>query len=152
MVAVRCRCNANWCYLCGALWKTCTCPQYRGERRETLLAHEEEEDLFDPALELYRGTARMRPEVRRGMVLGPIPPAPIGPPPRAPRLHVFRPHLARITARMAALFARRICSHNDWRRNYRLHECHSCGTRTRGVRQCRWCGLQACEWCRRMRG
>lgn len=119
---ITCRCKAEWCYVCGANWKTCQCPTWSEAR---LLGRAEQ--IAD----------RIIPPVAQD-------PQPLPPPP-APR-----PQQAAVVRQY--VIDHHDCGHDDWDKVYGYAQCDECGRDCNIYRyRCDHCSMDACYRCMRYR-
>ncbi|KAF8860128.1 hypothetical protein BDZ45DRAFT_588835 [Acephala macrosclerotiorum] len=113
---ITCRCKAEWCYVCGANWKTCQCPTWSEAR---LLGRAEQ--IAD----------RIIPPVAQD-------PQPLPPPP-APR-----PQQAAVVRQY--VIDHHDCGHDDWDKVYGYAQCDECGRDCNIYRyRCDHCSMDACK-------
>ncbi|KAI0452865.1 hypothetical protein F5B21DRAFT_481393 [Xylaria acuta] len=121
---ITCKCRAEFCYLCGAQWKTCGC------------VHWEEHRLYERAEEIYdRNHNPGNENVETGVAnLRPVPPA------------ARQRDIRRI---MEHLRQNHECDHERWRSHQGEHECEECNqTMPEFIYECRQCSIMACRRCR----
>ncbi|KAI2625479.1 hypothetical protein GGS21DRAFT_530999 [Xylaria nigripes] len=118
---ITCKCRAEFCYLCGATWKTCTCAQW------------EEARLYNRAEEVYNRDH----DPDDVLIVGAV-----------GRQHdaVRQQYIERI---MDNLRDNHECTHDRWRSRMGRHECEECGDVLRHfIYECSQCSLLACRRCR----
>ena len=136
-----CRCNAQFCYVCGKKWKTCACPQWDEQRllnrAETVINRQGDADQ-------RRLAATEEAE--------PIPPEGLHAPPPAYATVLPDTEQYRMQAMADYLRGNHECDHEHWSLSKMLHRCEECYSRLPQLTfECDQCGLRACFKCRRNR-
>lgn len=142
---LRCRCNAQFCYVCGEPWKTCECPQWNEDRlmaRATRLADRER----DPRRRLHQPPGGLIDPEEEDLQVPPLPAAAQG------LFVVPRPEPGRIAQIAQRLRDNHECLHRTWSKINGPHNCEECHFRLpQYIFECRQCQLQACWRCRKNR-
>ncbi|GAB1727524.1 hypothetical protein NU195Hw_g537t1 [Hortaea werneckii] len=156
---ISCRCGFQFCYVCGARWKTCDCPQahearlYARARQIVARDPNPNRRLYEPAR-----VAHAQPTTRRTSTTSspgddaagegvhtaatvPARPAP-----------TTSPHHLDVEEVFAHLQTHHDCDHDRWRWVQGRHQCEEClCTLPQYIFECRQCHLRACNRCRRNR-
>ncbi|RYP70109.1 hypothetical protein DL769_005086 [Monosporascus sp. CRB-8-3] len=162
-----CRCGFQFCYICGARWKTCQCEHWDEhrllERAEQIDARDRDRDRNDedaaaaapqevvrpaeaaaaPGGEIVRPTWRQR----EALLQGEREAARLREEREAARLQEERE--ARLEALMRDLIANHECEHELWRGRRGPRACEECGDEMPlFIYECRQCHIMACRRCR----
>lgn len=126
-IGTRCKCRTQFCYLCAARWKTCTCVQW------------DETRLLERAQE-FRNRFRNPDNDNAQQQANAVGPACPRPPATAQN---------RIGQIIENLRERHACTHRRWNAVYGSHECDECHDEMPDyIYQCRQCRIRACRKCR----
>ncbi|KAI0975005.1 hypothetical protein F4678DRAFT_359210 [Xylaria arbuscula] len=127
---ITCKCRAEFCYLCAATWKNCTC------------THWDEQLLYNRAQEIVnrnRNPGGQREHARPARTARPANPQPAAE--RYPTAEVRRV--------MEHLVQNHECDHERWRGRKGPRYCEECRWRMPYfIYECRDCSLMACRRCR----
>lgn len=120
IVNYRCRCGAEFCYVCGLKWKACGCEQWHEDR---LIARATEIVSRRPEYQLLE-----RPYQTIG---------------QASTIE------AQIAVAAEGLRENHACEHNRWRKIKGSHQCEGChSTLENFILACHQCELRFCKRCR----
>ncbi|ORY58144.1 uncharacterized protein BCR38DRAFT_353683 [Pseudomassariella vexata] len=146
-----CRCGAQFCYVCGAEWKTCQCQQWDENRLYTRAVAIDErdnpyagEEAPDPVVEAARQNPNAGEEAPDPVAeaAGQNPPNEVVP---VAGMALWE-RLARV---MESLVQNHECTHEGWRRRGGPAGCEECGNEMPlFIFECRQCHIMACRRCR----
>ncbi|KAI1745308.1 hypothetical protein F4680DRAFT_98806 [Xylaria scruposa] len=121
---ITCKCRAEFCYLCGAQWKTCGCVQW------------EEHRLYERAEEIYN---RNHNPVNGNANLPVVNAQPVAQVVRERGIQTIMEHLRE----------NHECDHDRWRSLQGEYECEECfEIMPQFIYECRQCSIMVCRWCR----
>ncbi|KAJ1328857.1 hypothetical protein MN608_05586 [Microdochium nivale] len=129
-----CRCRFEFCYLCAAQWKTCTCNEWDEnrlrDRARQILARDEYDSESESSLDSYTDS-----DDGQGHDRG--------------QGGVIRRNLSRFAAVMANLVNHGGCRHGAWLDSGDWLICEVCDRqRPWQILECARCGILACRDCR----
>lgn len=142
LISFRCRCGAQFCYVCGQRWKDCDCQQW------------DEHRLLERANQIVDREPERQDELPQNVVEepnNPLPeqlPVPVGRRGGEANELLGRRNIA-VADLVQNLRERHECDHSGWRWVSGPHRCEECYfTLPKYIFECRQCRLQTCNRCR----